>query len=277
MGRLEGSNNKKATIRLEATGSQGNFKLQRRRKLRQAMSTSSHGDIKMIHPLQSHHTLWRKQLVAEILDHPSVPKGKFVPNQGTVDFTSGNAWEVKYDEDDDGSANGVGDYGIGASSDEDKSSASSTRYCQLYTPSQGTPLYNYLMEVQGKIIDDKSCQQQKFIHPRNHQWHLVWGNLLIQATSTKMLWFEYGYQMHSSRACTTNTSAQVANPFNQHKTSGKLAPRNCKWGYPLGLFLCQCSNKACKNKTFLQSAIWCQWGVRLEVTAVNLKNNIVSI
>ncbi|CAJ1963899.1 unnamed protein product [Cylindrotheca closterium] len=173
MGRPKGSKNKKSNHKAGGDRKSKKFQNAKEEKAKRSheyfLSRRHQNDpssAKSPHPMEEAIFKISKELMAEVLDHPSMPKGKFVPNQGTVDFTSGNAWEVKYDEDDDDrSANGIGDYGIGASSDDDKSSASSTRYRQSYTPSQGTPLYNYLMEVQGKIIDDENCQQQKFIHP----------------------------------------------------------------------------------------------------------------
>ncbi|CAJ1935531.1 unnamed protein product [Cylindrotheca closterium] len=170
MGRPKGSKNKKCNKKAGGDQKSKKFQTAKEEKAKRSheyfLSWQHQNDsssVKSPHPMEEAIFKISKELMAEVFDHLSKPKGKFV--QGTVDFTSGNAWEVKYDEDNDGSANGIGDYRIGASSDDDKSSASSTRYCQSYTPSQGMPLYNYLMEVQGKIVDDKNCKQQKFIHP----------------------------------------------------------------------------------------------------------------
>ena len=51
------------------------------------------------HPMEEKTFKQSQALMAKVLDHESMPKGKFAPNKGFVDTAAcSNNWEIEYDE-----------------------------------------------------------------------------------------------------------------------------------------------------------------------------------
>ena len=91
-------------------------------------------------------------MMAKVLDHESMLKGKFAPNKGFIETESGsNNWEIEYGEEEEFSkeANGL---------------TKCTR--RSYLPRPRTLLFEYLDDIRNQIIKDDSIKSQKYIHPK---------------------------------------------------------------------------------------------------------------
>ena len=91
-------------------------------------------------------------MMAKVLDHESMLKGKFAPNKGFIETESGsNNWEIEYGEEEEFSKEANG-------------STKCTR--RSYLPRPRTLLFEYLDDIRNQIIKDDSIKSQKYIHPK---------------------------------------------------------------------------------------------------------------
>lgn len=88
-------------------------------------------------------------MVRDVLDHPSMPKGKHAPSSGTIDKT-GDSWYVSYDEGDE----------------DDDTEDDDTKYRASYQPPLLSPLKKALDDICYKIRKNENLQMQKYIIPR---------------------------------------------------------------------------------------------------------------
>ncbi|CAJ1934979.1 unnamed protein product [Cylindrotheca closterium] len=96
------------------------------------------------HPLSKNNFEASQKLLAKVLDHPSMPKGKSVPTRGIIDQRSDN-WDISYD--------------IPSTTNEEESDGF---YRRVLIPPAGTPLRTYLDEAKAHIEKNEFWRRRQY-------------------------------------------------------------------------------------------------------------------